>query len=38
MEQTPEDRERYESAERGAKGKKVGLWYVPNPVPPWEWQ
>jgi len=38
MEQTPEDRERYESAEREAKEKKVGLWYVPNPVPPWEWQ
>ena len=32
-EQTPEDRERYESAEREAKEKKVGLWREPIPVP-----
>jgi endonuclease YncB( thermonuclease family) len=37
-EQSPEDRERYESAEREAKGKKVGLWRDPNPAPPWEWR
>ena len=35
---TPEDRKRYESAEREAKERKVGLWHDPNPVPPWEWR
>jgi len=37
-EQTPEDRERYELAEREAKATKAGLWRDPNPVPPWEWR
>jgi endonuclease YncB( thermonuclease family) len=37
-EQSPEDRERYETAEQDAKARKVGLWRDPNPVPPWEWR
>jgi len=37
-EQSPEDRDRYERAEREARAKKVGLWREPNPVPPWEWR
>jgi endonuclease YncB( thermonuclease family) len=37
-EQSPEDRERYELAEREAKERKVGLWRDPHPVPPWEWR
>jgi endonuclease YncB( thermonuclease family) len=37
-EQSPEDRERYEAAEREARARKAGLWRDPNPVPPWEWR
>jgi endonuclease YncB( thermonuclease family) len=33
-EQSPEDRKRYESAEREARVKKVGLWQDSTPVPP----
>jgi hypothetical protein len=31
-----EDRDFYESAEREAKERKVGLWRDTNAVPPWE--
>jgi endonuclease YncB( thermonuclease family) len=37
-EQSAEDRDRYERAEREAKERKVGLWREPNPTPPWEWR
>jgi endonuclease YncB( thermonuclease family) len=37
-EQTPEDRFLYDAAETAARGRKVGLWADPNPVPPWEWR
>ena len=37
-EQSREDRARYASSERGARGKKAGLWVEPEPVPPWEWR
>ena len=37
-EQSPEDRGRYERAEREAKARKAGLWRDPDPVPPWEWR
>ena len=35
-EQSQEDRRLYAAAEDAAKGKHVGLWSDPNPVPPWE--
>jgi endonuclease YncB( thermonuclease family) len=37
-EQPPEDRARYEFAEREARAKKAGLWRDAQPVPPWEWR
>ena len=37
-EQSPEDQGRYEFAEQEAKAKKVGLWQVRNPQPPWEFR
>lgn len=37
-EQTPEDRQAYELAEKVAREKKLGLWVEPKPVPPWEWR
>ncbi len=37
-EQPEEERERYSFAEHEARGKRVGLWGDPNPVPPWEWR
>lgn len=37
-EQSPEDRKLYAAAEDAAKGKRVGLWSDPNPVPPWEYR
>lgn len=33
-EQSPDDRSLYAAAEEVAKGKRVGLWSDPNPVPP----
>jgi endonuclease YncB( thermonuclease family) len=36
--QTPEERERYASAELNARARRAGLWSDPNPVPPWEWR
>jgi len=35
---SPEDRARYQFAERDAKGKRIGLWRDPSPVPPWAWR
>lgn len=37
-EQSPEDRRLYAAAEEAAKGKRVGLWSDPAPVPPWEYR
>jgi len=37
-EQPPEDRRRYELAERDARAKRVGLWQDMNPQPPWEYR
>lgn len=37
-EQTPQDQERYASAEDAARGAKRGLWLDANPTPPWEWR
>jgi len=37
-EQSPEDRGRYELAEKEAKAKRVGLWQEKNPIPPWEYR
>jgi endonuclease YncB( thermonuclease family) len=37
-EQSPEDRGRYEVAEREAKAGKAGLWRDRDPVPPWKWR
>jgi len=36
--QTPEDRGRFESAEREAMARRWGLWADPDPVPPWLWR
>ena len=38
MEQSPEDRGRYEFEEQEAKVRRVGLWGDADPVPPWEWR
>jgi endonuclease YncB( thermonuclease family) len=38
MEQSPEDRGRYESAEEEAKARKWGLWADPNPINPYDWR
>lgn len=37
-EQSPEDREKYASAEVAARDTKVGLWQDETLVPPWEWR
>ncbi|MFV8817127.1 thermonuclease family protein [Haliea sp. E17] len=37
-EQTPQDQERYESAEDEAKGRKWGLWSDPHPINPYDWR
>ncbi len=37
-EQSPEDRQRYETAEREARAEKRGLWRDGTAVPPWEWR
>lgn len=37
-EQSPEDRARYEAAEKEARSNKVGLWRDGTPMPPWEWR
>jgi len=37
-EQTEEQRRRYESAERLAQARRVGLWSDPGAMPPWEWR
>lgn len=38
LEQTPEDRRIYRSAEKEAASARLGLWLDPAPVPPWEWR
>lgn len=35
--QSPEDRGRYEFAEREARARRAGLWAEPDPTPPWNW-
>lgn len=37
-EQTREDQGLYSAAENDARGKRVGLWRDPSPLPPWEWR
>jgi micrococcal nuclease len=37
-EQSPSDRELYETAENEAKDAGSGLWAERDPVPPWEWR
>jgi endonuclease YncB( thermonuclease family) len=37
-EQTLEDRGRYESSEKEARLRRLGLWNDPHPIPPWEWR
>lgn len=37
-EQTPEERQRYASAEEQARGKHAGLWMDAHAVPPWDWR
>lgn len=37
-EQSAEDRDKYESAEREAEARKVGLWGDKSPIAPWEWR
>lgn len=37
-EQSPEDRERYESEEQEARSRRIGLWQDLNVVAPWEWR
>ena len=38
QEQSPQDQERYETAEAEARAERSGLWRDPNPLPPWEWR
>jgi endonuclease YncB( thermonuclease family) len=38
LEQPPEDRGRYESAEDEAKARRLGLWVDPKPINPYEWR
>jgi len=38
MEQSPEDRGRYEFEEREARARRVGLWQDPDPIAPWDWR
>lgn len=37
-EQTPADRVLYEAAEARAREAKIGLWSLPDPVPPWDFR
>lgn len=37
-EQSSEDRQAYEYAERLAKSKRLGLWADRDPIPPWDWR
>lgn len=37
-EQSVSDRSAYANAETSARNMKSGLWYDPNPMPPWEWR
>ena len=34
----PERQYKLEALERWARSKRVGLWNLPSPVPPWEWR
>ena len=38
MEQPPDDRGRYESAEEEAKNQRWGLWSDPNTINPYDWR
>ncbi|MBE7516039.1 MAG: thermonuclease family protein [Chloracidobacterium sp.] len=37
-EQSPHDLKLYSEAELAAKAGKVGIWSLPNPIPPWEFR
>ena len=37
-EQTAADRKLYEQAEERARAAKIGLWSLPDPVPPWDFR
>lgn len=37
-EQSRLDRQLYSEAEDGARNAKRGLWYDPNPIPPWDYR
>ena len=37
-EQSPEDRKVYAKAETKARDAKLGIWSLPNPVPPWNYR
>lgn len=37
-EQSAEDRQRYDLAEREARAARRGLWLDVDPVPPWDWR
>ena len=34
----PERQYKLEALERWARSKRVGLWKLPSPIPPWEWR
>jgi len=38
LEQSAEDRKRYEAEEQTARQNRRGLWADKEPVPPWEWR
>jgi len=38
LEQSAEDRKRYEAEEQVARQNRRGLWADENPTPPWEWR
>jgi endonuclease YncB( thermonuclease family) len=38
VEQAPDQSGGYESAEREARARHIGLWRDSDPVPPWEWR
>jgi endonuclease YncB( thermonuclease family) len=37
-EQSASDRALYAEAETAARGRRLGLWLDPKPMPPWEWR
>ncbi len=37
-EQSERDQYTYSAQEQEARGRRVGLWSNPNPVPPWDWR